>query len=139
MKLLFLNMKILMIDIFDLLLGMYYPIKHTILHKDTSCDCKFYSCSKIIHYLRNDIYDIGNTISFHKSWFMSKAKHRLYSAKNKFRMKIKYTINPFMRITNYKMTKVSFIQYIYWKIRIKAIKFRLFNGRSGHRHIGIKA
>ncbi len=58
--------------------------------------------------------------------------HQLQRSKLKLRFYIKRTIKPFFIKNFYNIKSSSIIQYIYWKIRIKAIRLRLIAGNGGH-------
>ena len=58
--------------------------------------------------------------------------HQLLKSKLKMEYYIRRKINPFAINTFHSIKNSSVIQYIYWKIRIKAIRLRLIEGNGGH-------
>lgn len=63
-------------------------------------------------------------------------KFALHNQQERYWLKLKYYIKcevkPFIINIFSWIENIRVIQYIYWKVRIKAIKLRLINGKSGH-------
>ncbi len=126
MKMIIITFNIMLYQLWVVLRYEYWHIAHVLFHKERN---KSYctSCNLVSQGIER--------LNFNAGSFKFALYFQLLRCKLELRNYIRRTIKPFVTKEYNKIINSSIIQYIYWKIRIKAIKLRLINGRSGRTNI----
>lgn len=128
MKIVIITFRTMLYQLWTVIRYECWHIEHVLFHKKrnksycTSCNL----AAQGIEYLKSNIESFKFALHCQQLRYRFELKH--YT---------KWKVKPFVIKIFNSITNIGIIQFIYWKIRIKAIKLKLIKGKSGH--TGIKA